>query len=104
MTTAGEQLDWLVAASARAPLPVGEIQERMAQSLVDGSGGPDGLNAALSGLGPLEVRAIRTDSRDEVQAVVSAQAGDYFLTVRIDGAGRVADLRLTPDEVATSWP
>ncbi|SEO52155.1 serine hydrolase [Amycolatopsis saalfeldensis] len=102
--TAGEQLDWLVAASTRAPLPDNEIRQRIAPSLVDGSGGPDGINAALAGVGPLTVHSILATRRDQAQAAVRGRAGDYLLTVHVDAAGLVHDLRLTPDEAKpASW-
>jgi hypothetical protein len=103
-TTAGEQLDWLVAASARAPLPDDEIRRHIAPSLLDGVGGPDGLNAALAGVGPLTVRTILATRRDQAQAAVHSHTGDYLLTVHVDGAGLVHDLQLTPDDARpTSW-
>ncbi|HEY4024262.1 MAG TPA: serine hydrolase [Pseudonocardiaceae bacterium] len=102
-TAAGPQLDWLVDASARAPLPDGEIRQRLAPSLLDAIGGPESFNAALAGVGRLTVREILASQRDHAQAAVRGSA-DYLVTVRVDDAGLVDDLRLTADEAPpTSW-
>jgi hypothetical protein len=94
-------LEWLVAASTRAPLPDDEIRARVAPSLVDGSGGPAGINAALAAVGPLTFRANRSDGN---QVPVRGPAGDFRLTVQVDAAGLVNDLQLTPDEAQpASW-
>ncbi|MFG1961910.1 serine hydrolase [Nonomuraea sp. NPDC049028] len=102
--TAEEQLNWLLGASARAPLPDDEIRQRLAPALLDASGGPDGLNAALAGVGRLAAGQIRTTRPDLAQAEVRGPTADYLLTVHVDGAGLVDNLRLTPDEgEPTSW-
>ncbi|MFJ1767584.1 serine hydrolase [Amycolatopsis sp. NPDC088138] len=88
-------LEWLVAASVRAPLPDDEIRAHIAPSLVDGSGGPAGINAALAAVGPLTIHAQSTDGN---QVPVRGPAGDFRLTVQVDAAGLVRDLQLTPDE------
>jgi hypothetical protein len=94
-------LEWLVAASARAPLADDEIRARIAPSLVDGSGGSAGINAALAAVGPLTIRANRSDGN---QVPVRSPAGDFRLTVQVDAAGLVRDLQLTPDEpTPASW-
>ncbi|WP_328616785.1 serine hydrolase [Amycolatopsis sp. NBC_00355] len=94
-------LEWLVAASARAPLPDDEIRARLAPSLVDGSGGPAGINAALASVGPLTILA---KGGSENRVPVRGPAGDYLLTVHVDDAGLVDDLQLTPDDLKpASW-
>ncbi|MEU6583125.1 serine hydrolase [Nocardia sp. NPDC046763] len=98
--TAAEQLDWLVAASARVPLPEQEIQQRVAPSLLTASGGPAGFNAAAGAVGPLTVTraAVAASRPDQAQAAVHGGGLDYLLTVRVDQAGRVGHLELTLDE------
>ncbi|WP_433174420.1 serine hydrolase [Actinoallomurus sp. CA-150999] len=103
-STAARRLEWLVGASARAPLPDDEIRQRLAPALLDAIGGPEGLNAALAGVGRLAVREILTSRPDNAQAAVRGRAADYLVTVGVDGAGLIDDVRLTPDEPSpTSW-
>lgn len=45
---AEHQLDWLLDASLRGPLPDGEIRQHLAPALLEASGGPDGFNAGLA--------------------------------------------------------
>ncbi|MEV0699533.1 serine hydrolase [Saccharopolyspora sp. NPDC050389] len=102
-SSAGRQLDWLVGASARAPLPDGEIRQRLALALLDAIGGPESFNAALAEVGRLTVREILASRPDHAQAAVRGSA-DYLVAVRVDGAGLIDDMRLTPDEAPpTSW-
>lgn len=107
VTTADEQLGWLVTASARIPLSENEIQQRVAPALLTASGGTAGFNAAAGAVGPLTVvRAATAAHRaDHARSVVRGGGRDYLLTVRVDGTGRISHLELTPDEVLpASWP
>ncbi|WP_214416893.1 serine hydrolase [Sphaerisporangium fuscum] len=103
-TPARRQLDWLLDASLRGPLPDGEIRRHLAPSLLEASGGPDGFNAALAAVGPLTLRETLTTRPDQVQAAVHGHTTGYRVTVHVEAAGRVDNLHLTPDEPApTSW-
>ncbi|MFG6200682.1 Cpe/LpqF family protein [Nonomuraea sp. JJY05] len=103
-TTAEQQLDWLLDASSRGPLPDGEIRQHLVPALLEASGGPDGFNAALAAVGPLTLRETLTTQPDQVQAAVHAHTTGYRITVHVEAAGRVDNLRLTPDEPEpTSW-
>ncbi|MEU8198559.1 serine hydrolase [Microbispora amethystogenes] len=102
--TAEHQLKWLVDASFRAPLPVGEIRRHLAPALLDASGGPDAVNAALAALGPLTLAGTLTKRPDHVQAAVAGRTAGYRIAVHVDADGRVDAMRLTPDEPEpASW-
>ncbi|QWF80523.1 serine hydrolase [Amycolatopsis sp. CA-230715] len=102
--TADEQLAWIVDASARGPLPETEIRRHLASALLDASGGPSGVNAALAGVGGLtKIRTVDSEP-DRARAVVHGDGADYVLTIHVDEAGLVDDLGLVPDEpVPVSW-
>lgn len=102
--TAVDQLDWLVTATTRVPLPEPEIQQRVASALLDASGGAPGFNAAAGAIGPLTTTRVVASAADRAQAAVRGGDRDYLLTVRVDRTGRVDHLELTPDEAApASW-
>ncbi|MEU8250661.1 hypothetical protein [Nonomuraea sp. NPDC048916] len=69
-TPAEQQLDWLLDASLRSPLPDGEIRQHLAPALLEASGEPDGFNSALAAVGPLTLRETLTTQPDQVQAAV----------------------------------
>ncbi|MFD5824659.1 serine hydrolase [Lentzea sp. NPDC060358] len=101
--TAREQLDWLVDASGRVPVSDTEIREHVAAVLLDAAGGPAGVNAALTGLGRLEVTRVVSETTAQVQAAVRG-TDDYLLDLHVDQAGLVDGLRATPDApVPATW-
>ncbi|MFD9697611.1 serine hydrolase [Lentzea sp. NPDC059081] len=102
--TAGEQLGWVVDATGRVPVAEDEVRQHVAQVLLDAAGGPAGVNAALTGLGRLQVKRVVTETPEHVQAAVSSPVNDYLLDLHVDQAGLVDGLRATPDApVPTSW-
>ncbi|WP_328443255.1 serine hydrolase [Amycolatopsis sp. NBC_00438] len=103
--TAGNQLAWVVDATGRVPVSDTELQQHIAQVLVTAAGGTAGINAALTGLGRLEVERVVTEAPDHVEAVVHGPADDYLLDLHVDQAGLIDGLRATPDDpVPSSWP
>ena len=103
-TPAENQLDWLLDASSRGPLPDGEIRQHLAPALLEAIGGPDGFNAALAAAGPLTLRETLTTQPDRIQAAVYGHTIGCRITVHVEAAGRVDNLRLTPDEPEpASW-
>ncbi|MEV4014520.1 serine hydrolase [Nonomuraea angiospora] len=101
---AEDQLDWLLDASLRGPLPDGEIRRHLAPALLAAIGGPDGFNAALAAVGPLTLRETLTTQPDQVQAAVRGHTTGYRIAVHVEAAGRVDNMHLTPDEPEpTSW-
>ncbi|MEV7600997.1 serine hydrolase [Kitasatospora sp. NPDC089797] len=105
-TTAAERLDWLAAASARVPVPEGELRELVAPALLDASGGPDGFNATAAAMGPIVVTRLVAARHDRAQAIVrsGSGSGDLLLTVRIDPASRVDHVAMTAEQTPpASW-
>ncbi|WP_328646631.1 class A beta-lactamase-related serine hydrolase [Amycolatopsis sp. NBC_00348] len=103
--TAGDQLEWVVDATGRVPVSDAELQQHIAQVLVTAAGGTAGINAALTGLGRLEVERVVTEAPDHVEAVVHGPADDYLLDLHVDQAGLIDGLRATADDpVPSSWP
>jgi hypothetical protein len=103
--TAGQQLEWVVDATARVPVSGTELQQHIAQVLFTAAGGEAGINATLAGLGRLEVKRIVTEAPDHVEAAVHGPADDYLLDVYVDQAGLVDGLGARPDDpVPASWP
>ncbi|PPJ10422.1 hypothetical protein C5E44_25810 [Nocardia nova] len=106
VSSAAEQLAWLVAASARIPLPEQEIRQRVAPALLTASGGVAGFNAAAGVVGPLGAlrEGVDTQRGDQAQTMVQGGGRDYRLTVHVDQTGRINHLELTPDEAPPgSW-
>ncbi|MET8871995.1 serine hydrolase [Nocardia sp. NPDC004604] len=95
--TTTAQLDWIVSASTRSPLPDREIRDHLASGLLDASGGADGFNAALMRIGRLVVGEIVAARPDFVQAAVHGDTGNYLVTVRTNTAGLIEEVRLTAD-------
>ncbi|UOZ10945.1 serine hydrolase [Amycolatopsis sp. WQ 127309] len=103
--TAGDQLEWVVDATGRVPVSDAELQQHIAQVLVTAAGGTAGINAALTGLGRLEVERVVTEAPDHVEAVVHGPADDYLLDLHVDQTGLIDGLRATADDpVPSSWP
>lgn len=96
--TVAEQLAWIVDASARGSLPEAEIRRHLAPALLDASGGPSGVNAALAGIGRLTTAGGVAPESDRARVVVHGDGGDYVLTIRVDERGLVDDLGLAPHE------
>ncbi|MEV4316198.1 serine hydrolase [Actinocrispum sp. NPDC049592] len=102
--TAEQQLDWVLDASGRVPLPENEIREHVAQVLLDAVSGPAGVNAALTSLGRLTLDKIVVSQPNVVQANVHAPADDYLMSVHTDQSGLIDGLRASPNNPApTSW-
>ena len=101
---ASRQLDWLVDASGRVPVPDNEITGHLTAELLAAVGGPAGLNAALTQIGRLTVNEILEAQPDHVVAAVSGTSDDYLLEIHSDQAGLIDGLRVGPnDPLPTSW-
>lgn len=89
-----ETINWLVAASARAPLSMDELRAHVAASMVDA------VNPTLAALGPLEL----VDLRSPTQAVVRVGGVEHLLRVHVDSNGLVDNVDLNRHEPAlASW-
>jgi hypothetical protein len=103
--TAGNQLEWVVDATGRVPVSDVELGQHIAQALMTAAGGTAGVNAALTGLGRLEVKRVVTEAPDHVQAAVHGPVDDYLLDVHVDRTGLIDGLHAIPDDpVPSSWP
>lgn len=103
--TATDQLGWVVDASGRVPVSDAEVRQHIAEVLLTAAGGTAGVNAALGGLGRLEVKRLVTETPDHVEAAVHGTTDDYLLDLHVDQAGLIDGLRSTPDDpVPASWP
>ncbi|MGW2860060.1 serine hydrolase [Streptomyces sp. NPDC001205] len=101
---AAEQLGWLAAALARAPIAEDELCARVAPAFLDASGGPAGFNAVAAAMGPLVVTSPVSARPDRAQARVRGDGGEHLLTVRIDPSGRIDDVAMTAEQAApASW-
>ena len=102
--TAGEQLEWAVDASKRAPVPEDEIRLHVSTALLTAVGGPAGINTALANLGPLTVDRIVSSRPEDVQAEVHGTVDAYLLDFHVDAAGLLDDIQAAPNNpVPTSW-
>ena len=103
--TATQQLEWVVDATGRVPVPDTEVRAHVAQVMLDAVGGPAGVNGALGKLGPLQLKRIVTEAPDHVEAAVHGTADDYLLGLHVDQAGLIDGLAAKPDDpVPASWP
>ena len=101
--TAEQQLEWVVDASKRAPVPEDEISQHVATVLLSAVGGPAGINAALAQLGPLTVDRIVSSQPESVRAEVHGSAA-YILDLHVDSAGLMDGIHAVPNEPPpTSW-
>ncbi|MFD2415237.1 serine hydrolase [Amycolatopsis pigmentata] len=104
VATARQQLDWVVSASTRLPLPDNEIREHLAPVLLNKAGGPAGVNAGLATLGPLTMGTIVTEQPEQIEAIVHATKDDYLASLHVGQDGLIDTLRFTFDDpVPGSW-
>lgn len=102
--TAKQQLEWVVDATGRVPVSDPEVRRHIAEVLLTAVGGTPGVNAALTGLGRLELNRVVTEAPDHVEAAVHGPADDYLLDLHVDQAGLIDGLKATPDDpVPASW-
>lgn len=102
--TAGAQLEWVVEASKRAPVPEDEIRQHVSAALLTAVGGPAGITTAIANLGPLTVDRIVSSRPEAVQAEVHGTVDAYLLDFHVDAAGLLDDIQAAPNNpVPTSW-
>lgn len=100
--TAEQQLDWLVAASTRLPIPAAELRQHVSAVALTAVGGPDGFNAAVAKAAPLRLDQIVGAAPTEVEALLTGQANATLLTVlEVDPTGLIDGLRF--GRQPTSW-
>jgi Beta-lactamase enzyme family len=93
-TAALRQLDWLVGASARPPVPTAELDQHLTPQLLAAAGGPAGFNQALETVGQLTIRQILLNQAAHVEAIISAASGVYQADLQTDAPGVISGLAL----------
>lgn len=107
-TPAGAQARWLLIASAQLPIPEAQLRAHFEIRFL--AHGPAALNSALEqvgaelrGSGEVQFDSIQVDQPRELVASLS-RAGyppQLTVTLRVDGRGRISDLRFTPASAGT---
>lgn len=105
VTTARQQLRWLLEASHRVPVPADEQRQHLTPALLQGVGGADGFNRTLTQLGPLTLLDQLRNQPNHTQAVVGAGGNRYVVDLRTAQSGLIGSLVFTPYLPAPrSWP
>lgn len=99
-TTAGagasQQLDWLIGASARAPVPAAEIDRHFTTQFLTAIGGPDKINSAFESLGQLTLRQLLITQPAHVEAVLGGPGGQaYEAELATTASGLIDSLGIT---------
>jgi hypothetical protein len=101
-----QQLNWLIGASARLPVPAAEIAQHIEPQFLTALGGPAGFNQALAKPGPLTLRQVLLDQPGKVEAIVgSTLAGPLYAEVDTGSSGLIAAFGAAPYVAAPrTWP
>jgi hypothetical protein len=101
-----QQLDWLIGASAQAPLSDAEIEQHFAAQFLASIGGPASVNQALATVGTLTLQQVLEDEPGLVEAIVtSSKAGALQAEVQTDASGLIAAFGAAPYvQAPQSWP
>lgn len=85
-----QQLDWLIGASARLPVPATEIEQHIAPQTILALGGPASINSQLAVLGTLTFRQVVLDEPDLVHVIVTgSNVGTFDFELQTDTAGLI---------------
>jgi Beta-lactamase enzyme family len=95
-TTALQQLEWLIDASARPPISTAELDQHLTPQLLVAAGGPAGFNQALESVGKLSVQQLLLNQPAHVEAVTVSANGVFFADLRTDASGLISGLGLAP--------
>ncbi len=103
-TTATGQLDWLIDASHRAPVPATEVTRHLSADLLAAIGGTDGFNTTMTRFGALTPQRTLSTTPTQVQALVTGGTTTYLATLAVDGSGLLQLLRFGPYQPSpTTW-
>jgi hypothetical protein len=75
-TTALQQLEWLIGASARPPISTAELDQHLTPQLLAAAGGPAGFNQGLESVGKLSVQQLLLNQPAHVEAITGSANGD----------------------------
>lgn len=96
--TAGDQLDWLVAASRHLPVGQADAEAHVAASSLTALGGAAGLSKALAQSGPLTAQEPAASSTTQaVGWFTGARRASLLVTVSTDASGLITGLYLTKE-------
>src|SRR5215472_2765352 len=95
-TTALQQLEWLIDASARPPISTAELDQHLTPQLLAAAGGPAGFNQALESVGKLSVQQLLLNQPAHVEAITRSANGVFFADLRTDASGLISGLGLVP--------
>jgi beta-lactamase class A len=95
-TAALDQLNWLLDASARVPVPADELAQHLTAQILAASGGAAGFNKVLTRLGRLTLSQVLLNQPSHVEAVIDGSTGANELNLLTDSSGLIADFGLTP--------
>ena len=99
------QFAWLIDASARLPVPAGELAEHVDQALLTAAGGADGFNNAVRPFSPFTPAAVISSSPTRLRQLVSSPAGTLLADVAVNASGLITGLRFAPYLPApATWP
>src|SRR5215472_589606 len=95
-TTALQQLEWLIDASARPPISTAELDQHLTPQLLAAAGGPAGFNQGLESAGKLSVQQLLLDQAAHVEAITGSANGVFFADLRTGASGLISGLALAP--------
>ena len=95
-TTALQQLEWLIDASARPPISTAELDQHLTPQLLAAAGGPAGFNQGLESAGRLSVQQLLLDQPAHVEAITGSANGVFLADLRTDASGLISGIGLPP--------
>jgi beta-lactamase class A len=94
-TSAGAQLRWLLAATARLPVSGGQVRAHFDAAFLTESS-PAVLNQALQAVTHAELGSIQVSELNTVVAIISADGAPAQVWLTVDGRGLISGLRISP--------
>ncbi len=85
-TTALQQLEWLIDASARQPISTAELDQHLIPQLLAAAGGPAGFNQGLESVGKLSVQQLLLNQPAHVEAITGSANGVLFAGLQTDAS------------------
>ena len=94
-TSAGAQLRWLLAATARLPVPDEQVRAHFDAAFL-ARFGPAVLNQALQAVAGARLRSIEVSELNTVIAIISAGGTAAQVWLTVDSRGLISELRISP--------
>lgn len=103
--SAYQQLEWLIDASARAPVSTAELEQHITTQFLAAAGGPAAINQAFGEVGLLTLQQVLLRQAADVEAVATSSNGSFLIDVQTDASGLIDALGIGPYVAApTTWP